>query len=106
MLEGWNLDSAPEHPWTVQQLLAGQAAAGRRVGMILDLSNHETLYADEIPAVLAYRHVQLVAKVRFADCCRQCTMFLHQRPCFAAVSTCTEHGHAAHLHLVQLLSRE
>ena len=64
VLEGWNLDSAPEHPWTVQQLLAGQAAAGRRVGMILDLSNHETLYADEIPAVMAYRHVQLVAKVR------------------------------------------
>ena len=64
MLEGWNLESAPEHPWTVQQLVAGQAQAGRRVGMILDLSNHEPLYADEIPAVLEYRHVQLVAKAR------------------------------------------
>ena len=64
VLDGWKLETAPEHPWTVQQLLAGQAWAGRRVGMILDLSNHETLYADEIPTVLEYRHVQLVAKAR------------------------------------------
>ncbi len=66
MLDGWKLETAPEHPWTVQQLLAGQAWAGRTVGMILDLSNHETLYADEIPTVLEYRHVQLVAKARAA----------------------------------------
>jgi len=66
VLDGWKLETAPEHPWTVQQLLAGQAWAGRTVGMILDLSNHETLYADEIPTVLEYRHVQLVAKARAA----------------------------------------
>ena len=66
VLDGWKLETAPEHPWTVQQLLAGQARAGRRIGMILDLSNHETLYADEIPTVLEYRHVQLVAKARGA----------------------------------------
>ena len=63
MLDRWNLESAPEHPWTVELLLSSQAAAGRRVGLILDLSNHDTLYADEIPPGLAYRHVQLVAKV-------------------------------------------
>jgi hypothetical protein len=31
--------------------------------MIIDLANHECLYADDIPANLEYAHVQLVAKV-------------------------------------------
>ena len=63
MLEKWHRQSALAHPWTVQGLLSSQEAAGRRVSMIIDLSNHETLYADEIPASLAYVHIKLVAKV-------------------------------------------
>lgn len=33
-----------------------------QVGMILDLSNHECLYSDDIPDTLAYRHVYLVSE--------------------------------------------
>ena len=39
-------------------LLEGQAAAGRRVGMILDLSNHATLYRQDLTDGLGYEHVQ------------------------------------------------
>lgn len=63
VLEKWSQQSALAHPWTVADLLSSQAAAGRRVAMIIDLSNHDTLYADEIPASLAYVHIKLVAKV-------------------------------------------
>lgn len=76
VLESWDLEVAPAHPWTVALLLSSQQAAGRPVGMIMDLSNHDTLYADEIPPYIAYRHVKLVAKVcsmthsRFFHCYR------------------------------------
>lgn len=63
MLEKWNQQSALAHPWTVADLLSSQAAAGRRMSLIIDLSNHDTLYADEIPPSLAYVHIKLVAKV-------------------------------------------
>lgn len=44
-------------------LLASQRREGRQVGLLIDLSNHETLYAEDIPPSLQYRHIQLVAKV-------------------------------------------
>jgi hypothetical protein len=40
ILADWQLPQPPRHSLTIEELLAGQAAAGRRVGCIVDLSNH------------------------------------------------------------------
>lgn len=40
ILDHWQLPEAPKHRLTVEALLQAQAAAGRRVGLLLDLSNH------------------------------------------------------------------
>ncbi len=45
------------------QLLADQAVQHRTVGLILDLSNHETLYEADLPAGLEYEHIMLQSKV-------------------------------------------
>lgn len=63
LVAGWKHNQPPAHPWTIDHLLDTQAAAGRRIGLIMDLSNHDTLYAEDLPASLEYRHIQLVAKV-------------------------------------------
>jgi protein-tyrosine phosphatase len=69
IVASWSLPAPPAHALTLRGLLAAQAAAGRRVGLVVDLANHECLYADDLadPAVAAsgleYAHVQLVAKV-------------------------------------------
>ncbi|KAF8067198.1 pir-1 [Scenedesmus sp. PABB004] len=62
ILGSWQLPEPPAHSLTVRDLLAAQAAAGRRVGLVLDLSNHDCLYTDDIPHDVRYIHVQLVAK--------------------------------------------
>lgn len=49
ILEGWELPEPPKHRLTVAELLAAQAEAGRHVGLLLDLSNHDCLYACDIP---------------------------------------------------------
>ena len=43
ILDNWSLAGAPAHPLTVPLLLDGQAAAGRTVGLIIDLANHDCL---------------------------------------------------------------
>lgn len=63
IISNWSLPHVPKHTLTVNELLTSQESLGRRVGMIIDLANHECLYADDIPANLEYAHVQLVAKV-------------------------------------------
>jgi hypothetical protein len=40
ILDNWQLPEAPKHRLTVSTLLEAQQAAGRRVGLLLDLSNH------------------------------------------------------------------
>lgn len=40
ILDNWQLPQAPKHRLTVGTLLAAERAAGRRVGLLLDLSNH------------------------------------------------------------------
>lgn len=62
ILAHWTLPTAPRHRLTVHDLLAAQRAAGRNVGMILDLSNHECLYTADLPPGLHYEHIYLVAK--------------------------------------------
>ncbi|KAJ9509055.1 hypothetical protein QJQ45_001536 [Haematococcus lacustris] len=41
ILASWSLPKAPLHSLTVGQLVAAQGAQGRRVGLLLDLSNHD-----------------------------------------------------------------
>jgi alpha-glucan,water dikinase len=40
ILDNWQLPEAPKHRLTVSTLLRAEQAAGRRVGLLLDLSNH------------------------------------------------------------------
>ena len=63
ILSEWSLPEAPKHSLTVTSLLQQQHFLQRQVGMIIDLSNHETLYAEDLPPFIQYEHVQLVAKV-------------------------------------------
>ncbi|WIA12637.1 hypothetical protein OEZ85_006290 [Tetradesmus obliquus] len=62
ILDSWELPEPPKHRLTVPDLLAAQTAAGRHVGLLLDLSNHDCLYASDVPSSVQYLHVQLVAK--------------------------------------------
>ena len=52
ILANWSLAEQPRHRLTVPHMLEEQAAAGRRVGLILDLSNHNCLYTSDIPAAV------------------------------------------------------
>jgi hypothetical protein len=55
ILDSWELPEPPRHRLTVPDLLAAQAAAGRRVGLLLDLSNHDCLYASDVPGTVQVR---------------------------------------------------
>jgi alpha-glucan,water dikinase len=62
ILNNWHLPEPPKYRLTVQDLLQAEEAAGRHIGLILDLSNHDCLYASDIPPGVQYLHVHLVAK--------------------------------------------
>ncbi|CAL8467586.1 g7124 [Coccomyxa elongata] len=64
IIENWSLDQPPQHVLTIQSLLKDQREKGRTVGLMIDLSNHETLYAEDLQAVegLDYVHIPLIAK--------------------------------------------
>ncbi len=63
IISNWSLEQPPKHSLTVPELLRSQDNADRRVGMIIDLANHECLYSEDLPETLEYTHIQLVAKV-------------------------------------------
>jgi len=63
IIDNWSLEQPPLHKLTIPDLLESQRQKNRRVGMIIDLANHECLYADDLPRSIEYAHVQLVAKV-------------------------------------------
>ncbi len=63
ILNEWSLPEEPKHSLTISSLQQQQHFLHRQVGLIIDLSNHETLYADDIPPSMQYEHIQLVAKV-------------------------------------------
>ena len=48
ILQDWNLEEPPKHPLTIALLQEDQGRKGRRIGMIIDLSNHETLYGADL----------------------------------------------------------
>jgi len=68
IIENWSLENPPKHTLTVEMLVEGQERVyGRKVGLIIDLANHECLYKDDMLPLqdkygLEYAHVQLVAK--------------------------------------------
>ncbi|GAX78328.1 hypothetical protein CEUSTIGMA_g5770.t1 [Chlamydomonas eustigma] len=62
IMETWSPDDPPLHPFTVPQLIEEQKLRGRTVGLILDLSNHECLYSNDVPPDVRHVHIQLVAK--------------------------------------------
>ncbi|KAK9817058.1 hypothetical protein WJX72_008938 [[Myrmecia] bisecta] len=64
ILQNWTLAEEPTYSLTVPQLLKEQQQQGRTVGLILDLSNHDCLYSEDLAASgVRYTHVHLVAKM-------------------------------------------
>jgi len=62
ILDNWHLPEPAKYRLTVQDLVQAEEAAGIHIGLILDLSNHDCLYAGDIPPGVQYLLVQLVAK--------------------------------------------
>lgn len=46
ILENWNLEDPPRHPLSISILQ--QQLCDKRIGMIIDLSNHESLYGADL----------------------------------------------------------
>jgi protein-tyrosine phosphatase len=63
IISNWSLEEPPKYSHTIPELFSSQQGTGRCVGMIIDLANHECLYAEDLPESLEYTHIQLVAKV-------------------------------------------
>ncbi|KDD76743.1 hypothetical protein H632_c121p1 [Helicosporidium sp. ATCC 50920] len=63
ILSNWSLPEPPQHTLSVRSLLAETRQAGRPLGLIIDLANHDCLYADDLPADVAHSQVALEAKV-------------------------------------------
>jgi hypothetical protein len=53
---------SPSRQFTVGIFLEEQRALGREVGLIVDLSNHDCLYTEDIPPGLEYMHFHFIAK--------------------------------------------
>lgn len=58
ILEDWNLEEPPRHPLSIAILQKQQTLHGKRIGMIIDLSNHDSLYgADLLETGIQYERV-------------------------------------------------
>jgi hypothetical protein len=68
IIQNWSLDEPPQHALTIQSLLKEQEERGRTIGLIIDLSNHETLYAEDLQAVegIQYAHIPVRGDACFA----------------------------------------
>ena len=64
IMSNWSLEEPPKHVLTVPSLLREESARGREIGLIIDLSNHETLYAEDLAAAnnVEYAHIQVFLK--------------------------------------------
>lgn len=67
----WSLDQPPQHVLTIQSLLKDQQQKGRTVGLMIDLSNHETLYAEDLQAVEGLEYVHIPVRVASLVCCKK-----------------------------------
>jgi len=54
IVANWSLEHPPKNVLTVRGLVAGQAGLGRKVGMIIDLSNHAVGVVDRSIGLLVY----------------------------------------------------
>ena len=73
-IQNWSLEHPPKHVLTIRRLIESQEREhGRKVGLIIDLANHDCLYIDDLlayneevgarrEAIVEYVHVGLVAK--------------------------------------------
>lgn len=60
MIANWNLEEPPQHPLTIDILVESNLKRGKRIGMILDLSNHPTLYGEDLKNWdIEYKHIQV-----------------------------------------------
>ena len=61
IVSNWSLEEPPKHVLTIPSLLREESARGREIGLIIDLSNHETLYAEDLAAAsnVEYAHIQV-----------------------------------------------
>ncbi len=61
IVNNWSLEGPPKHVLTISSLLEEERAKGREIGLIIDLSNHETLYAEDLTTALnvQYAHIQV-----------------------------------------------
>ena len=61
IVDNWSLEEPPKHVLTVSSLLDQEKAKGREIGLIIDLSNHETLYAEDLTTAInvQYAHIQV-----------------------------------------------
>lgn len=72
IIENWSLEHPPRHVLTVRRLIESQERAyGRKVGLIIDLANHDCLYIEDLlewnggrglGEIVEYVRVGLVAK--------------------------------------------
>lgn len=59
IIRNWSLERPPQHVLTIQSLCTDQTEKGRTIGLILDLSNHETLYAEDLQTVPGLQYVHI-----------------------------------------------
>jgi len=64
IISNWSLEEPPKHVLTISSLLEEERGMGREIGLIIDLSNHETLYAENLASAshVQYAHIQVVPR--------------------------------------------
>ena len=65
IVDHWSLEEPPKHVLTVSSLLEEERTKGREIGLIIDLSNHETLYAEDLARAInvQYAHIQVLGPI-------------------------------------------
>lgn len=64
ILREWlnTVEASPKNVHLVDEFVREQSDAGRRIGLVVDLCNHECLYSEELPESVQYEHLWCVAK--------------------------------------------
>lgn len=70
IVDNWSLKEPPKHILTIASLLEEERAKGREIGLIIDLSNHETLYAEDLATAhdVQYAHIQVTPAAAPSTC--------------------------------------
>jgi alpha-glucan,water dikinase len=82
IIRNWSLEQPPKHVLTIQSLCRDQLEQKRTIGLIIDLSNHETLYAEDLQSVPTLQYVHI--PVRYIPAAYQhVCLVLMLKPCKA-----------------------